>query len=614
MTQHLSTTRRTLLRGLGASALVGGLATCPTTAVAAPAGKGHPKDGVHVPGTTAAQRAWARRTLRTMTRDQKIGQVFNQYLYGSDANTVSEADAAENLKLYGVRTPAEVVAKYKLGGAIYFAWTNSVKDPEQIATLSNGLQRAALEASDVPLTISIDQENGVVTRMGAPATTLPGAMALGATRSPHEARIVARVNGQELHAVGVTMNHAPDADVNVNPANPVIGVRSVGSDPELVSQMVAAQVKGLQGNKGVSATAKHFPGHGDTATDSHVGLPEITHSREEWERIDLPPFKAAIAAGVDSIMSAHLVMPALDDSGDPATLSHKIITGVLREELGFQGLVVTDGLQMEGVRQKYGDGEVTVRALLAGIDMLLMTPDMPAAWQAVHDAVDSGRLPMARLDEAVLRNLQTKAKRGVVADPFVDVQRVMDVVGTRQHQRVAAGATADSITLLRNEGGTLPLAGAATVALAGWSSKTETHDALTTALSGHGATVTALQTGASPTPEQVDAAVAAAKQADVSIVTTYNVTKGSRQAVLVEALRAVGKPVVVVALRNPYDIAHLPQVDAYLASYAWSPVAMRAVADVLAGKTSPTGKLPVTIPTADDPSKTLYPFGAGLAL
>lgn len=303
MTQHLSTTRRTLLRGLGASALVGGLATCPTTAVAAPAGKGHPKDGVHVPGTTAAQRAWARRTLRTMTRDQKIGQVFNQYLYGSDANTVSEADAAENLKLYGVRTPAEVVAKYKLGGAIYFAWTNSVKDPEQIATLSNGLQRAALEASDVPLTISIDQENGVVTRMGAPATTLPGAMALGATRSPHEARIVARVNGQELHAVGVTMNHAPDADVNVNPANPVIGVRSVGSDPELVSQMVAAQVKGLQGSKGVSATAKHFPGHGNTATDSHVGLPEITHSREEWERIDLPPFKAAIAAGVDSIMT-----------------------------------------------------------------------------------------------------------------------------------------------------------------------------------------------------------------------------------------------------------------------------------------------------------------------
>ncbi|WP_394276274.1 glycoside hydrolase family 3 protein [Luteococcus sp.] len=609
----LSTTRRGVLAGLTGAAVVAG---CPSPAAASPGSSsgGRPSGGpdrVVVPGTTPAQRAWAHRKLQQMSLDQKVGQVFNQYLYGSDARTVSEADAAENMKLYGVRTPAEVVEKYHLGGAIYFAWTHSVQDPEQIATLSNGLQRASLHANGVPLTISIDQENGVVTRMGPPATTLPGAMALGASRDPGLARTVSRVSGQELAAVGVTMNHAPDADVNVNPANPVIGVRSVSSDPQLVARTVAAQVRGLQSHGGVSATVKHFPGHGDTATDSHLGLPEITHSREEWERTDLPPFRAAIAAGVDSIMSGHLMVPALDPSGDPATLSRPIITGILREELGFQGLAITDGLMMEGVRQKYGDGEVAVRALLAGIDMLLMTPDMPAAWAAVHEAVASGRLPMERLDEAVLRNLQTKAKRGLPKEPWVDLDRIDRVVGTRQHQRVATAAFAATITLLRNQQ-VLPLAKDSRVAVVGWSSA-DTHTALADALRAHGSTVTTLQTGASPDQATIAEAVAAAREAQVTVVTTYNVTAGSAQAALVAALRGAGVKVVVVALRNPYDIAHFPEVEAYLASFAWSREAMRAVADVLVGRTPPAGKLPVAVPTADG-TATLYPYGAGIGL
>nr|BFE73825.1 hypothetical protein GCM10020092_071260 [Actinoplanes digitatis] len=231
--------------------------------------------------------------LARMTLPQKIGQLFTTYVYGNDANTPSAADAAANRRLYGVDTPAEVVAKYHLGGVIYFAWTNSLQSPRQITTLSNGLQAAS---AGVPLTISTDQEHGVVSRMPAPATQFPGGMALGAGRSVLDAYRTGQVTGAELRAVGINQAWAPVADVNVNPANPVIGVRSFGSDPKLAAALTASQVLGLQRGANASASAKHFPGHGDTATDSHTGLPVITHTREEWQRVDAPPFKAAIAA------------------------------------------------------------------------------------------------------------------------------------------------------------------------------------------------------------------------------------------------------------------------------------------------------------------------------
>lgn len=599
-------TRRALLQGAAVAAAATALPATP--ALAASAGNGH---DVALPGTSARDRAWARAVLSRMTLDEKVGQVFNQYLYGSSATEVTEADAAENLKLYGVRTPAEVVAKYHLGGATYFNWTHSVVDLPQVTALSNGLQRASLAANrGVPMTISVDQEHGAVARIGEPATLFPGGMALGATGSRAHARDVGRITGEELRALGITLDFAPDADVNVNPANPVIGVRSFGADPHLVARMVAAEVKGLQSNRGVSACAKHFPGHGDTATDSHVGLPMITHTRQQWATIDRPPFEAAIAAGVDVIMTAHLLVPALDDSGDPATLSRPIITGILRGELGFRGLVVTDGLQMQGVREKYGDGEVAVRALLAGADMLLMTPDMPAAWAAVHQAVASGRLPMARLEEAVLRNLQLKAKRGVVDRPYVDAARIGAVVGTRQNLRVADEVADDAITLLRNQG-VLPLAArGARVALVGWSSGTTTHQVLADELRRRGAQVTTVTTGATPTDAQVAQAVAAAADAQVVVVTTYNVAAGSAQAKLVAALQATGRPVVVAALRNPYDIAHLPATAAFLATYSWQPVALRALVRAITGEHVPGGRLPVAVTAAD--GSELYPVGAGL--
>jgi beta-N-acetylhexosaminidase len=198
-------------------------------------------------------------------------------------------------------------------------------------------------------------------------------MAFGAGGSCEDARTAGRISGAELHAIGIRQDYSPVADVNVNPANPVIGVRSFGADPDAVAALVAAEVKGYQ-SSGVAATAKHFPGHGDTAVDSHFGFPVITHSRELWSNLDAVPFRAAIRAGIDSIMTAHIMVPALDPSGDPATLSHPILTGILREELGYDGVVVTDSLQMEGVRTKYGDDRVPVLALKAGVDQLLNPP------------------------------------------------------------------------------------------------------------------------------------------------------------------------------------------------------------------------------------------------
>ncbi|MFD0854430.1 glycoside hydrolase family 3 protein, partial [Actinomadura adrarensis] len=289
-------------------------------------------------------------------------------------------------------------------------------------------------------------------------------MALAAGRRTGDARTLARITGRELRAIGINQDYAPDADVNVNPGNPVIGVRSFGSDPGLVSDMVAAQVGGYQSG-GVTATAKHFPGHGDTTTDSHIGVPRIDHTREEWERLDLPPFRAAIRAGVDSIMTAHIIVPALDPSEDPATLSRPILTGILRERLKYDGVVVTDALDMQGVRDTYGDERIPVLALQAGVDVLLKPPAdasgngvFPRQLAAVVDAVKNGELTESRIDESVYRILELKQKRGLFKNPYADESRIDQVLGTPQHLAAAQRATDRTTTLVRNDAGLLPLA------------------------------------------------------------------------------------------------------------------------------------------------------------
>ncbi|AIR98513.1 glycoside hydrolase family 3 protein [Streptomyces glaucescens] len=561
-----------------------------------------------------------RRLISRMTLEEKVGQLFVSRAYGHSATAPDQADIDANLREFGVRTPAELVARYRLGGVIYFAWAHNTRDPHQIAALSNGLQRASLGLPHrLPLLISTDQEHGIVARIGRPATLFPGAMAIGAGGSRTDARALGRIAGSELRAMGVRQDYTPVADVNVNPANPVIGVRSFGADPDAVARLVAAETAGYQ-RSGVAATAKHFPGHGDTETDSHYGFPVIRHTRAQWEALDAPPFRAAIEAGIDSIMTAHILVPALDDSGDPATLSRPILTGILREQLGFDGVVVTDALDMAGVRQKYGDDRVPVLALKAGVDQLLNAPRLDLAWNAVLKAVQDGELTEERLEESILRVLRLKAKLGLLDDPWTDEDAVDRVVGTAAHLATADRIAGRTTTLLVNEGGLLPLApddtprllvvGADPASPSGTTGPPTT--VLARALTELGFTATALSTGTAPSAAVIERAVAAAGEADAVVVATYNVTATSSQRTLVERLLATGRPVVAVAVRNPYDAARLPGVRAYLAAYSWTDVEVRAAARVIAGQVEPRGKLPVPVQRADDPTRVLYPLGHGL--
>ncbi|NDU76626.1 glycoside hydrolase family 3 protein [Actinomadura sp. DSM 109109] len=564
------------------------------------------------------------RILRSMSLQDKAAQLFVLQIHGKSATTTEPADVAANRRLYGVDNAAQVVARYRPGGFIYYG--DNVTGPEQLAAFSNGIQRAAAaQPLRVPATIAIDQEGGIVARLQPPATQSPGSMALAAGRRPGDARALARITGRELRAVGVNQDYAPDADVNVNPANPVIGVRSFGSDPALVSDMVTAQIGGYRAG-GVTPTVKHFPGHGDTTTDSHTGVPHIDHTRAEWERLDLPPFRAAIRQGVDSIMTAHIVVPSLDPSGDPATLSRPILTGILRDRLHYRGVVVTDALDMQGVRDKYGDENIPVLALKAGVDVLLKPPAdargdgvFPRQLAAVVDAVRSGELSEKRIDESVYRILELKQRRGLFRDPYADESKIGRTVGTPAHLAAAQRATDRTTTLVRNGDGVLPLRpGARRVLVTGWGVSTTA--SLGTEIARRGATTTIRQTGLSPGPAQIDEAVAAARDQDLVVAVTNRAWdvkpepghNGPGQADLVKALVATGRPVVAVAVRDPYDIAWFPEATTYLATYSYTAEALRSAARVLFGELDPRGRLPVDIPARDEPGTVLYPFGHGL--
>jgi len=550
--------------------------------------------------------------LKTMSTEEKVGQLFVTYAYGDAADTDDPADVARNQSAHGVANGDELLATYNLGGIIYFAWSNNLNDPHQIAGLSNGLQETATDVVGTPLLISTDQEHGIVTRIGPPVTQLPGAMAIGATHNPELAYTAGQISGQELRALGINQNFAPVADVNVNPANPVIGVRSFGSDPQHASDMVAAQVNGYQSAGDLASTVKHFPGHGDTDVDSHLGLPVITHTYEEWRQLDAPPFEAAIAADVDTVMTAHLQFPALDESLRPATLSEPILTGLLRDELGYDGVVVTDSLSMEGVRTEYGDDRVPVMALLAGADMLLMPPDIDLAYNAVLEAVDTGEVSRKRLNESVTRLLRLKYSLGLFEDPFADPDEIDDCVGVPAHLAAAQDISDQSTTLITNDA-TLPVdASTGDVLVTGWG------EATTEITAGHfgdrGWNPTSLTTGSAPSPADIAAAVTAAEGNDLIVITTNNVAANPGQAALLTALNQTGIPVIAVAVRNPYDVAYYTdQPAAALATYSYATAGLESVVKTILGDNPPQGQLPVDIFRSDDPDTILFEFGHGLS-
>jgi len=545
--------------------------------------------------------------LASMSLENKVGQLFFTYVHGDSATTENPTYTQQNQALYGVDNGAQLIAKYHLGGVIYFTWSGNLQNPAQIASLSSGLQQTAMaQQPAVPLLISTDQEGGNVTRIGAPVAVSPGNMAIGATFSPASALRAAAVTGQQLRAMGINEDDAPVVDVNTNPANAADGPRSFGDRAGMVSAMAGAAVSGYQ-SAGVAATAKHFPGLGSTTVNTDTGVAVTDETRAEIMANDLPPFRAAIAAGTDMIMSAHIIAPALDPSGTPASMSKPIVTGLLRDQLGYQGVVVTDALSaaaLEGIPT----AQRAVEGVEAGDDLLLMPDSLPDSVQAVLDAVRDGAISEQRIDESVTRILTLKDRLGLFADPY----STNDAVGTPGQLATMAGIAQDSMTLVKNDHSVLPLADGSGkhLLVTGWgASSTQT---LAAAIATRGVTTQRVYTGSSPSAATIAAAVAAAQQNDITVATTNNAWGDTGQQRLIKALLATGKPIIVVALGGPYDIAYFDEAPTFLAAYGYQPTSLTAITNTLFG-TNPTGRLPVTIPVAGHPDQPLYRWGTGLS-
>jgi beta-N-acetylhexosaminidase len=527
--------------------------------------------------TTITPEELARQTLARMTLEQKVGQVFMLGFEGTGLNASNRA----------------LIQGLHLGGVTLFA--RNIDNGPQLARLDADLQTIA---DPVPLFISVDQEGGLVVRVTDGATIFPGSMAIGATGDLALARQVAEASANELLAMGVNMDLAPDVDVNTNPLNPVIGVRSFGSNVDLVSQFGTETIRTIQAS-GVSAVAKHFPGHGDTAVDSHRDLPVVPHPLERLQSLELVPFKAAMQAGVDGIMTAHLYLPQIEPQQDlPATLSRTVLTGMLREQLGFQGLILTDALDMDAIKKDRTAASAAVQAFEAGADMLLIAGitaedrlHLGEGPPALLAAVRSGRVSEARLDASVLRILEAKARRGVLPG-VVSAPSAPDmaVLNSPEHRGLALDVARKAVTLQRDNAGLLPLSPSQKVLVVVADAPTRS-DAVDDELAS--SLVDAVrQFAPSAVGAPARSAATAARAADVIVLGTFDLAQHAEQQALARTLVASGKPVVAVSLRGPYDAAAAPEVGTFLTVYGDRPVHLQAAAEALFGRISPAGKVP----------------------
>ncbi|MBM4194627.1 MAG: hypothetical protein FJ202_09660, partial [Gemmatimonadetes bacterium] len=428
-------------------ALSAGLACSGTRGRAnAPAPSGALPTAAGAPLSRAAN-AWVDRTLAGLTLRDQVAQMVMVWVLGDYAST-TDADFANARRL---------VAEERIGGIVM-----SLGSPIEVAAKVNELQRSAR----IPLLISSDLEPGLgrleggtfapTQYTGGSATILPNAMAIGATGDATLAEAAGRVTGAEARAVGIHLVFAPVVDVNNNPANPVINTRSFGEDAAEVSRLSVAFVRGMQ-SAGIAATAKHFPGHGDTETDSHLALPVVRSDRARLDAVELAPFRATINAGIAGVMSAHVALPAIARDSIPATLAPAIMTGLLRDTLGFRGLTLTDALTMQGIGQGYDVEQSAVLSVKAGSDIMLMPSDVPRAIGAVVRAVEQGVIPRAAISAAVRRQLVLKVQTGAVARPVVPLDSLRMIVGSAEHRGIAAEIGKRAVTLLRDRDALIPL-------------------------------------------------------------------------------------------------------------------------------------------------------------
>jgi len=544
---------------------------------------------------TPAQTKWIDSTLAALSLRERIGQMVMVWVLGDYTS-------------YGDSSFAEVrrwIEHDRIGGV-----SMSLGTPIEVAAKINNMQRL----SRVPLLTSADLEPGLGRLEGGTfthylldagsATVFPSAMAIAATGRDQDAYDVAKITAEEARAIGIQINFSPVVDVNNNPANPVINTRSFGEDPQHVAQLSAEFVRGTQ-NGGAVSTAKHFPGHGDTDVDSHVGLPVVGASWTRLDTLELVPFRAAIQAGAGMVMTAHIALPAVEgDSTTPATLAPRIITGVLRDSLKFHGVAITDAMTMEGVGKGYTVDESSVMAVKAGADIILKPTDPTKAIDAVLAAVERGEITRARIDSAARHVLELKARTGVAFDPIVDLDALRAVVGSPEHRAVAADIAARAITLLRDKGSLLPAAGRRVVVV---QYMPETELRAGKIFSGDiraaipGAQVIKISPATSVS--DLDSVTRQVTGADRVIVAAYvrRIEGQGRPAVPPHIARWIDdlarkEKVIAVALGNPYLIRQFPNVSTYLVTYGVGDALERAAAAVVLGKARATGTAPVSLP------------------
>ncbi len=540
---------------------------------------------------------WVESTLQKLTLEEKAGQLVFVWTLGK--YYAKDSDHWQELE--------RLTTQKKLGGFIF-----SIGDVYEYAVQLNKLQKLA----DVPLLIAGDFEYGVGMRVHN-STTFPRAMAVGATRNPKFAYEMARVTALEGRALGVHQNYAPDVDVNVNPKNPVINTRAFGDDVRLVTDMSVAFVKGTQ-DGGMIATVKHFPGHGDTDIDTHLGLSILNFPKERLQSLELPPYKETFQAGALSVMVGHLSVPAYDTVvGIPATVSPNVSTKLLKEEMQFSGLVVTDAMVMEGVAAKYHPGESAVLAIKAGADLVLMPVNADIAIDAIVAAVKRGEITEERINRSVRKLLAVKQHVGLDVNRFVDVEKVADVVGSAHHQQLAMDIARKAVTVLGNRNNLLPLPKVDTLKILDVvisDSEDQTDGLLFHRLMRQRyPRVSFTKVDKRSNPAEFDSAVARAKLADKLVVQLQLYTRSgemtgfidSMQAVLMKSLAALGKPMIGIAWGNPYVAMELPAFDAYICAYSDAECMQQATAEVVFAEEPARGKLPINIPG-------VYKFGDGV--
>ncbi|GAA0358182.1 glycoside hydrolase family 3 protein [Bacillus horti] len=598
--------------------------------------------------------------LQKLTLEEKVGQMFMPQLEMVDGQDTTSMNEALQQK----------IQQYHLGGVILFE--KNIQGVEEVVQLNYQIQEQAVS---IPLFISIDQEGGNVRRIPG-GTNMPGNMALGATQDRNLAYETGRILGTELHALGVNMNFAPSLDVNNNPSNPVIGLRSFGADPDLVSKLGVSYIQGLQDAQIIS-TAKHFPGHGDTDVDSHLGLPVVNFDRERLEEIELYPFRQAIEQGVDVVMTAHMTFPRIDNThyiskkdGSqitiPATLSYKILTELLREELGFKGVIVTDSFLMKAISEHFGEQEAVLKAIQAGVDIILMPGDLEASFHHVVQAVKAGEVTEERIDQSVRRILELKAKYNLLPDVAEapsqlqgDIQEKLEhalqIIGNEEHRLVEQQVSQQAVTLLKDAEQALPFSPAPDDQLLIIAPSELTAQRLLNELdnlqsgvvqglppttdtaeegqsfSWQGAAETLIYAG----DELPESWVEQLNQAQYVLLATHNLTQMDEDHPLVSRFKEIlntlneqDKTYMWMALGTPYDILMAQQAKAYMAIYGAQSPNIQAGLNALFGQAEISGQLPVAIPHSLDSSAIeeseedekgeneppLYPSGSGIAV